>query len=221
MQLPAATSHYSALIRAGRYTLRRCRRAKLDTLAADLEKATLVVRDTGRAVEDADGPVQDALADRTAADDDLDDVAKAARAKLAGRSVDAVRKAPYTAIYPNGIGYYTAAPLDEEEQRYTELRQRLTAHLDDTDEVRVQSVPAIDAGLALYKAGAADLIKARNAQALAKTAHATAREAWETLMEKTWGHLVTLLGKEKAERFFARVRRTAAPTADDGGTDTQ
>lgn len=218
MQLPGATSHYNQLIRAGRYTIRRCRRAKLETLASDLDKATLLVRDTGRAVEDAGGPVQDAIADRTAADDDLDDVAKTGRAKLAGRSVDATRKAPYTAIYPNGIGYYTAAPLDQEELRYTELMQRLTTHLSDTDEVRVQSVPAIEAGLALFKEGSADLIKARNAEALAKTAHAAAREAWETLMEKTWGHLVTQLGKDKAERFFLRVRRSAASNGD---TDNQ
>ncbi len=71
MQLPGSTSHFSVCIRYGRYVARRLKRARLTSLANDATKATAAVLAAGRAAEDADGPVQDAMADRDAADDDL------------------------------------------------------------------------------------------------------------------------------------------------------
>jgi hypothetical protein len=49
--------------------------------------------------------MQDAMAGSDATDDDLDTAAQEARVKLAGRSADAVTKAPYTQIFPEGIGF--------------------------------------------------------------------------------------------------------------------
>ena len=99
------------------------------------------MRDHGRALEDADAPVQEALADRDSADDDLDALAKAARHKLAGRSLEAAKQAPYTLIFAEGIGDFTEAATGDEVQRYTELEARLTAHLPASDAVRRDALP--------------------------------------------------------------------------------
>src|SRR5690348_4630524 len=103
-------------------------------MAESVTKATLLLRTVGRALEDADDAVQDAIADRDAADDDLDTMAQEARANLAGRGATAVKEEPYTLVYHAGIGYYTAATLDEQHPRYMELKQRVTEHLPASDE---------------------------------------------------------------------------------------
>ncbi|MFO0625039.1 MAG: hypothetical protein U0325_05430 [Polyangiales bacterium] len=97
-------------------------------LATSVERSTLAARESGRAWEDADDAIQAALADRDAADDDLDPIAQSARTTRAGRGISAGREAPYTLIFPAGIGYYIAAPLDENTKRY-ELRARLEQNL--------------------------------------------------------------------------------------------
>jgi hypothetical protein len=52
----------------------------LTALATSALKVTQTLRELGRAVEDADDTIQDALADRDGADDDLDSEAQAALA---------------------------------------------------------------------------------------------------------------------------------------------
>jgi hypothetical protein len=146
------------------------------------------------------------MADRDAADDDLDDAAQDARAKLAGRSATAAQEEPYKLIFPDGIGYFTDAPNEQEATRYGELKLRLTTNLDAKDDVRVATVAAIDAGLKAY-AGAGDALgTTRNAAALATTAREAAEKRWREEMEKTHGALIATVGKAKAERFFPRVR---------------
>lgn len=206
MRLPASTAHFSAAVHVGNYVVRRLRRAKLTLLADDADKATTQVLLAGRAVEDADKPIQAALADRDACDDDLDDAAQDARAALAGRSASAAKEEPYTLIFPEGSGYYTAAPLDAEVKRYGELRDRLSKYLPASDAVLLAAVPAIDKGLAGFTAASAILGSARTAEALAQTDLGAALKSWHTQMEKTYGALVAELGKSKAERFFPRVK---------------
>jgi hypothetical protein len=172
---------------------------------------TNALREAGRAWEDADDAIQDALADRDGADDDLDIAAQGARNTLAGRGVEAVTQAPYTDIFPEGISYYTAAPLDQEVKRYTEFKKRLAEHLPAADDVRKKTVKAIEAGLKDFNAGAAAVDDARTAEALASTKLAKMSDAWETQMEKTYGALVSEMGRAAAERFFPRSpRRTGA-----------
>jgi hypothetical protein len=206
MRLPPPSAHYSQCVRYGRYLARRLRRAKLATLAADVEKATLAVRTNGRALEDADDAIQEAIADRDGSDDDLDGAAQTARAKLAGRSADADRKAPYTLIFHEGLAYYTAAPLDEEVKRYGELKVRLEEHLPANDKVRTTTVAAIDAGIAAFSKATAALAKARTDDSLASTRLTTSRESWEKQVEKTYGALVQEMGRSAAERFFPQIR---------------
>lgn len=215
MQLPTTTASYQTRTRFGRYVARRLRRAKYNQLAEDALTVTSAVREMGRAWDDADDAIQDALADRDAADDHLDSAGQEARNGLAGRGVEAAREAPYTDIFPNGISYYLAAPLDQEVKRYTELKQRLVEHLPASDEVRKKTVKAIDVGLADFEKASKELDAARTAESLASTRLAKAVDAWTKQMEKTYGALVAEVGRAAAERFFPRVTRK--PAGNKGG----
>ncbi len=178
----------------------------MSTLATDLESMTTQIQATGRALEDADKPIQDALTNRDAADDDLDEAAQNARLKLSARSTDATTTAPYTLIFTQGIGYYTAALLDEEVKRYGELKSRLEEHLPAADKLRAKTVAVIDAGLVAWSEAVNALTAARTAESLASTRLSAATEAWERHIEKTYGAIVGQIGKAKAERFFPRSR---------------
>lgn len=207
MQLPGETSGYMSRVRYGRYVSRRLRQAKLDALATAVEQVTKDLKAAGRAWEDADEPVQDALADRDAADDLLDTTAQEARNQLAGRSVSSAKEEPYTLLFGEGIAYYIAAPLDEEARRYKELVQRAETHLKADDPVRAAIASGIPAGLEAFTFGAKALESAKTASSLAGTEHARATERWTRQLEKTYGALLAELGKPAAERFFPRIPR--------------
>lgn len=210
MQLPSTTSSYRTRVRFGLYVARRLRRAKLGQLAEDAAKVTRAVKEAGRSWDDTDDDIQGALADRDAADDDLDLIAQEARHALAGRSLAAAREAPYTDIFPDGVSYYTAAPLDEQVKRYAELKGRLAEHLPASDPVRKKAEKAIDAGLKDFVASAGEVDAARTAESLAATRLAKATDAWAKQMEKTYGALVGEVGRGAAERFFPRAQRKSA-----------
>jgi hypothetical protein len=218
MQLPGPGASYIQRVRYGRYVARRVKRAGFERLATDVTRANQQLKAAGRAWEDADEPVQDGLADRDAADDTLDHAAQSARGTLAGRSVTAMREAPYTSIFPDGVGYYTAAPVGDEVARYRELDERLTTHLPAADPVRRSTTQAIHAGLKDYQAAADTLETARRAASLAGTALDRAIENWDRLMEKTYGALVSELGRAAAEAFFPKTRAPRTAAARTAGT---
>ena len=207
MQLPAITSSPQTRVRYGRYVARRLRRAKLTTLADDATSATNDLRTAARAWDDTDDATQEAIADRDAADDDLDVTAQEVRTSLAGRGINAAKEAPYTLIFPNGVSYYTAAPLDEETKRYGELAQRLTEHLPANDPARKKALKEIGPGIESFKAATASLEAARTAESLASTRVAKATDAWTKQMEKTYGALVSEVGRAQADLFFPRVNK--------------
>lgn len=215
MRLPSESASYLRRVSFGSYCARRLKRAKLNTLAQDVQDITQDVKEKGRAWDDAQEPIQNALADRDAADDNLDQNAQEIRLKLSSRSITAVREAPYTNIFPKGIEYYTAAPLDKEVQRYEELIQRLETHLPADDPVRVEFVPKIREGIAEFEAAEKAVSSARNDLALANTALQEAEDKWRRQMEKTYGALVTLFNRKTAERFFPRssARRSQGKTS--------
>lgn len=219
MRLPASTAHFSHRVRFGHYVARRLRRARMLGLSADVETTTGLLLVTGRAIEDADKAIQDALADRDAFDDDLDEAAQSSRLKLAGRSTEAMKTAPYTRIYPDGLPYYTAAPLDQEVARYGELKGRIEEHLPAGDEVRDLTVNAIEVGLDGFSSAVAALTAARTAESLAATRLAAATESWERQIEKVYGALVNEVGRAKADRFFPRARgkKNEVPEASSDG----
>lgn len=217
MQLPPAGSAAQTRVRYGTYVARRLRRAKRKTLADDATLVTKNLRELSRAWEDTDDATQEAMADRDGADDDLDTTAQEARAALAGRGVTAMNEEPYTLIFPDGISYYTAAPQDEEVKRYGELSHRLTEHVGKDDPVRKKAVKEIAAGIEAYKASLVALDAAQTAESLVATRLTKATDAWERQMEKTYGALVSEVGRARAEGFFPRIKRNkVAKKTDDG-----
>jgi hypothetical protein len=217
MRLPQDGAHYSHRIRSGRYTERRLRTAKRLTMANDLAAATTAVLKAGRDLEDTIGPVQEAIADRDVADDDLDAAAQHARLTLASRALGADKKAPYTSIFHEGIGYYTAARLEDEVARYGELKSRLAEHLPATDDVRTSTIAAIDAGIAAFTAAMNAVSAARTQESLAKTHLEVEEEAWERQMTKVYGILLAELGRPAAEAFFPKTRSSKSKNDDGRG----
>ena len=215
MQLPKETGSYVPLVRVAVYASRRLRRTKHDALAADLLVGLTTVRRLGRAWEDSEDAVQSGLAERDAADDGLDDVGQEARLMLASSSVTAVREEPYTLIFPDGIAYYTAAPLDQEVSRYTELKERLQAHLPETSPARVETLPRIDAGIAEFTRANDALDTAERNQSLARTQLVQAIRSLRRQLEKTYGLLVSEVGKAKAERYFPKVKASKKGTGEE------
>jgi len=206
MRLPPSTSAYPVFVRYGRYVARRLRRAGLTHLAESAEQVTLAAREAGRAWEDADDAIQAALADRDAADDDLDATAQQLRTTLLGRNVGAEREEPYTLIFPKGIGYYTAAPVDQNARRYGELKQRAEGHLPASDAARKAVLKAVDNGVAALAEAEGALAAAETTDGLAATRARSALRAFERQMEKIYGALVSESGKSAAERFFPKTR---------------
>ncbi len=217
MGLPPPSAYYRQRVRYGRYVERRLRRAKRAALADNIKAATDEILALGRAQEDTNDAVQGALADRDAADDDLDDAAQNGRAALAGRSADAIKKAPYTLIFPEGVGYYTAATLLQEVARYGELKKRMEENLPASDEVRKATVEAIDVGVVAFTTGVEMLGKARTEEALAKTRLDAAEEAWDRLMTKTYGVLIGEMSRAAADRFFPKPK--SVKSADDAANE--
>jgi hypothetical protein len=203
MRLPGENASYEQLVRFGRYVTRRVRRKKLTSLAQDTENTTAKLQACGRAWDDAEGPYQDALADRDAADDDLDFFAKESRLQLASRSLDATKTSPYLDVFPQGVEYYTAAPLDEEVTRYSELSQRLDKHLAAKDPLRAK----LTALIAAFRQADDEEKKAVNQVALAKTALDRAKAGWRSYIDKLHGALKSQFGKVIAEQFFPKAAR--------------
>ncbi len=181
--------------------------------ARDAERVTAALKAAARAAEDAAEPVQDALADRDAADEALDTLAQNARANLAGRSKDAQREEPYKLIFPEGIGEYIAAPVDEEDARYRKLIARVQKHLSAKDAVRASLPKEIEAALKLHAAALKDLQKAEDAADDADTALRRATAAWNKQLERTYGALIAERGKSEAESFFPRNRSKTGTAA--------
>ncbi|MBL8679518.1 MAG: hypothetical protein JNK05_10150 [Myxococcales bacterium] len=210
MQLPAPSSAPEVRIRYGRYVARRLRRSKLDALQKTVTAVTDSVKAAGRAREDAAELVDEAIADRDGADDDLDEQTQELRNALAGRSLEAVNESPYTDIFPDGIGYYIGAPLDEQVDRYTQLIERIEKALPASDSERKKRVPALRAALKEFRVAEEALDKARRVEAEASRAVATATDRFNRQLERCYGALVAEQSKSAAERYFPRVRRGKA-----------
>ena len=206
MELPDKKASYRKRVRFGRHVMRKLLRDKHDALAADARAATDLVKQLGRAWEDADDDEYEAQAGVEGADIDLDGLGQEGRNALGGRGVDAIHQEPYTLIYPWGIGYYTAAPIAEQVSRYRYLALQLTTHLAEDDHVRA-SAAQIEAGVVVYEAARAQLELAERARIQAAAALARAEAAFDTLMDKIYSTLRRDLGRKAAERYFPKARK--------------
>lgn len=216
MRLPSETSRHAVRYAYGRYVARRLRRAKLGEFEAEVKARTADIKAAEAGVGEREEVRQDALADRDASDDELDDLAKRHRRAIEGRDTNANRERPYIDLFPDGIAYYTAAPLDEQEVRYTLLVRRYEEHLPEGDPVRAEA-GLLTGGLAGWVEAKKALAQAELEVALAKNAVDRAVEAWETTLRRVYFRLAERLGKTAAERFFPAVGRRAKRETDGAG----
>lgn len=201
---------FAGQVSRGRYVARRLKTAGLAAQAQQLLALAAAVRTAGRAWEDGHDPVDDAMADRDAADLALDTAAQEARFALASRGMHAVREAPYTDIFPDGIHAYIVAPLDEQVARYRDLVRRVNLHLAADDAVRVALVPKIEAGLAAWT-GASDRLEAARAErAILRDALDKAIDALDRQLKKTRAALTVEFDARTAASFFPRAAKAKA-----------
>ena len=201
MKLPQKSAAFAHRVAFSVYVERRLRREGLETLADEAASLRSTLTRLGRSWEDADVPIQEALADRDATDDALDTLAQLIRLTLAARSVDATEKAPYTQIFPDALRYYTQAPLDAQTARYGELKLRLEANLPAGDPLLAQT-QSLDALLATWDAQVSALETARTQERMLRDQLDATSAEWDSLMERVYGTLVAEKGRKDAERFF-------------------
>lgn len=213
MRLPQATASYQKRVRFARYVVARLGRKKRET--GPLKQAANAVRTAGRKLEDLEEEVEERMAERDGADDDLDACAKEARRILGARSADAMTTAPYVSIFPDGIGYYTEATQDTNVERYGELKTRLELHLAPDDEVLARCVPTLTTQTAAFEEGMKAVAAARTAAAIGSTALDVAEDNLDRLLEKIYGGLISDVGKAEAERFFPRTRAARGRRTDE------
>ncbi len=216
MQLPKDQSQYTVRTRFGRYAARRLKCARFDDLADECSLATRSLREAGRAEEDTEDAVQDAMAARDNAADALASQVKDLRHALAGRSLNAAKEAPYTRIFPEGVEHYTAAPQAEVPIRHRQLILRLEQHLPDDDELRTRYAEGIAFAAKDHADAVAALEVARHAQREAGHRLDEAATAWNQSLVRTYGTLIARLGKAEAERFFPRVHPSRPRKKADG-----
>lgn len=214
MRLPAETATSSARLGYARYVARRLRRAKLNEFEIEVKTASDALKVSAATEVEAEEAVQDALADRDAYDDDLDDTAKRHRQAIEGRGTNANRERPYTDIYPDGIAWYTSAPLDQQKVRYELLVRRYADHLSEGDPLRAEG-GAITEALGGWATAVAALEKAQLEVSVARAKTSRVTDDWESTLTRLYYRLAERMGKANAERFFPRTRRGAAP--DPGG----
>lgn len=220
MQLPSQSARWSVRVVFGGYVARRLQREGHHALAKSALAVTQGVIAAGRALEDARFAAQYVLADRDAADDQLDEAAKDLRHGLAARSRNAVNEAPFTAIFPEGLGYYTAATLSEQVTRYGELRARAESHLGTKDALRKPILDRLDRGTAAWREAVGALDEAHATESLATTALSKAVSDFDRQMTRTYGTLLADHGKDSARRLFPSTRRRGASDASEPGAPT-
>lgn len=207
MQLPSPTASYRRRITYGRYVGRKLRQAQHAALADQVAAATRAVKDAGRRWEDLEEEIQDALADRDAADERLDSLASALRFSLASRSQDATKTDPYLKLFPQGLAFYTAAPLSETAARYKSLWNRVEADLPSGDPLRAEHGPNLQAAIRLFEVSVELVGQTTDNQSRAQAELDRAEEAWEREMERTYAALMAEEGKDHAERYFPKAAR--------------
>jgi hypothetical protein len=214
MKFPTMRSSLSERLQYFGYVRARVIRAGYTDLVAPLDSARTAMKRTADAVEDLEVKEQECVANRNAGDDELDDLARYTRIQLAGREVDAIKKAPYLFAFPKGVKYYVEADLDEQVTRFEELAGRLEDSLPAGDPL-LPTAGQIRTGLIGWSADAATVADARQELARARTRRDDATRSFIETIESTYGTLVNRVGRAKAARFFpsskGKAKAKAAP----------
>lgn len=210
MRMPARTASIVVRLGFGRYLGRRLRRARLADEELEVKRAGLALSEAAAALNEAELVVSDALADRDAADDDLDDLCKRHRQTIEGRVVNAIKLKPYTDLYPDGVAWYVKAPLNEQVSRYELLARRYEGFLPEGDPVRAEA-PRVRELIAQWSASRAEVDRAELDVAMARAKVQQATATWEETVTRLYFRLAEKLGKAGAERLFPRPARARRP----------
>ena len=204
MQLPRENAHFMSVNAYGLYVAGRLKRAGLPQQAQSVLMITLAVKLAGRALEDADEPVQDALSERDATQSSAELIIQTGRASLAGRSPSANKEVPYLHLFPDGIDFYIAARLEERISRFELLLSRAQKHLPVDDSVRITLSDSLPPAIAAFSSALDTVRSARLTKSQAADTLTAARTAWFTAMERLYGELISLVGKKNANNFFPK-----------------
>ncbi len=174
--------------------------------AGSIQQATQTVLQTGRALEDAEFALVDAFAARDATDDLLDTQTQLGRQQLASRGLGADKRTPYTAIFPDGIKWYIAAPLEEQVARYQIFINRCSTQLPEDDTLRLNVVPQIATLLGEWQAASSSLMTRQASTTGARDELEAGISVWQKLMHDSYNTLCIQLSKAQAEQFFLREK---------------
>jgi len=206
MKTPSPGSHFRHHVRSGLYTVGRLLRAHMSEQAGSIQQATQTVLQTGRALEDAEFALVDAFAARDATDDLLDTQTQLGRQQLASRGLGADKRTPYTAIFPDGIKWYIAAPLEEQVARYQIFINRCSTQLPEDDTLRLNVVPQIATLLGEWQAASSSLMTRQASTTGARDELEAGISVWQKLMHDSYNTLCIQLSKAQAEQFFLREK---------------
>jgi len=204
VRLPPFTAAFIRCSSFGLYTAGRLIRRRQDDLAATARDSSRNLLALGRAWDDAGLETQEGYAARDAIDADLDDVTRRIRQLLSNRELGADKKAPFTAIFPDGLAYYLESPVGEHLRRYQLLITRIEENLPEEDPIRLEQVPQLRQLLSAWSDAAAGLQGLLNRETVTRDRLAAARTDWEKRMNDTYATLCTRFDKRQAEQFFKK-----------------
>lgn len=206
MRLPHKNASVLTRLNYARYTGQRLRRAKLTAEEDEVKALSTAMRAAELAETSIEEEMTSRFADRDGCDDDLDDLTKRHRQAIEGRATNANKQRPYTDIYPDGVAWYTASPLNDQLSRYELLVRRYDEFLPAGDPVRAEA-PLITQALAAWKDASDKLAKAELDLAMARAKTAQTVNAWEEGLRRLYFRLAERLGRAQAERFFPKATR--------------
>jgi hypothetical protein len=207
MALPESNAAPIHFVRFGFRVAGKLKRHKLTALEASVLQVSREVLAHQRAFADTSFEGIALRAVRDAIDDDMDEAVRWARLQLAGRTTQAVQEAPYTQIFPQGVGYYTVAPLSAQQTRYTELTVRLVENLPEDDPVRLRTAADIERLLPEWLAARTTLSDHQATIAVARTRIDASKQEWQRILERTYGAVVIDMGKSFADNVFKSPAR--------------
>ncbi|MEQ1501511.1 MAG: hypothetical protein ABMB14_04730 [Myxococcota bacterium] len=206
MRFPKAAST-PALHEYCRYVGRRLHRSGHDDLHGRIRLVMEALLAASRSVEACGPAIDERMADRDIASDQLQKTADHVRRTLASRGVKAERSKPYTDVLPSGIRPFRTAKVGDEVQLYELLLRRLEVYLPELDPLRTDTVPILRRQIVERVEAESGVDQARAADAFAREARRDAVKALEHAAVSVYGVLLGRVGRDDAARFFPRRRR--------------
>lgn len=212
MQLPDAKASPEEHRKFSRSVLRRLRRAKMDARAETIVRDLVAMQAKVETLSSAEDAYADALDDRDLVDGEADEQVQQAALSIRSRSPNAAKEEPYTLVLPDGVDAVLDLPVPGIAAGLRGFARRLAANLSVGDPA-LFVIPTIEKLAGDYEQARAVAEDAEVSLANASASVDASKTHLRRTLERTYGELVAELGRKKAERFFPRSRRKAAPQA--------